>query len=76
LGKTVEDRAKVNMLLGVMNDVKGAYSSLLMDVLGYKERMGKVWDEIKPKLHYLQEYLKDKKDFALEYLTLVDFVIA
>ena len=47
-----------------------------MDKLGYKERMGKVWEEIKPKLDCLETYLKDKKDFALGYLTLVDFVIA
>lgn len=44
LGKTLEEKAKVNMLLGVLSDIRTSYSSLIYDKLGFKERIGKVWE--------------------------------
>lgn len=49
------------MLLGVVNDVKAAYSPLLMDKQGYKEKLPKVYERIEPKLKSLQKFYDSHK---------------
>jgi hypothetical protein len=65
------------MLLGVLNDIRAAMSTFLLDKKEYKEKVPKMYEQqIKLKLETMEKFMKDKNEFALGYLTIVDFLIA
>lgn len=41
----------------------------------YESKLGQVWEKVKPKFDYLNNFIKEKGT-CLEYLTYVDFVVA
>lgn len=65
LGRTLEEKAKVNMLLGVLYDIRGSIGSFMLDKQGYKEKIPKVYDQIKLKLEMLQKYTQGKEEFMM-----------
>ena len=74
LGKTVEDEGVVNNIIGVLNDTfKEVRGILTFD--NWSEVKDATFEKVKPKLELLNKFIGNK-DFALGYLTLVDFYIA
>lgn len=74
MGKTPEDEARVNNLLGVladgMKDIRGLYWNK-----DYEATKIEVLEKARSKFNYLRDFIGNK-DWALGYLTLVDFVLA
>lgn len=74
LGKDLKDQALVECLLGVLQDIRTPYFPLFWDK-DYKEKLAGVVERITPKFDQLAKFYGNK-DFALGYLTLVDFHIS
>lgn len=74
LGKTVQDEASVNNILGVIADLfKELWPALGADANA--EVKAAALEKVKPKLEYLKNFVGER-EFALGYLTLVDFILA
>lgn len=72
LGKTVEDEAIVNNILGVIHDVQTPTQQLTFSEK-FEEDKEKVYtDKVKDKVVLLNKFLGDK-DWFLGYLTIADF---
>ena len=74
LGKTLHDSAKVNEIIGVLEDIRTAVAKLFNDK-EYETKLKEAWEKVKPKLDNLQKFVGNK-DWYLGYLTLADFGIA
>lgn len=74
LGKTPKDEAKVNEILGVLDDVRTNVAKLFFDQ-DYEAKLKETWEKVQPKLQYFEKFVGDK-EWALGYLTLVDFQIS
>ena len=73
LGKTVEDRAVVNQLLGVLADVQGIIATAMFDK-EYKAALEKTLEpenKLHEKLQGLADFLGEK-EFLLGYFTIAD----
>jgi hypothetical protein len=74
LGKTPEDEAKIDNIIGVINDglkdIRGLYWNK-----DYANVKIEVLEKARPKFNYIKEFVGDKQ-WALGYLTLVDFILA
>ncbi len=78
LGKTAQDEASVNNIIGVVTDIFKEF----MAIMGYgtngeatAEAKAAVYEKVKPKLNYLKEFVGGR-EYALGYLTLADFLLA
>lgn len=74
LGKTPKDEAKVNEILGVLDDVRTNVAKLFFDQ-DYEAKLKETWEKVQPKLQYFEKFVGEK-EWALGYLTLVDFQIS
>lgn len=74
LGKTPKDEAKVNEILGVLDDIRTNVSKLFFDK-EYQTKLKETWEKVLPKLQYFEKFVGDK-EWTLGYLTLVDFQIS
>ncbi len=75
LGKTGEDRARVEMLLFLLEDLFSLTMNLFFSP-NYASDRTRIYDsKVKTKLEELNRFVGEK-DFALGYLTLVDFKLA
>lgn len=73
-GKTPQDQGKVDNILGVINDAMKDIRALFWNK-DYKHLKDGALANAKPKLEYLRKFIGDKP-FALEYLTIVDFIFS
>lgn len=74
LGKNNQDQALVTSIYGVVFDIIKETNVLFYDK-EYESKLGQVWEKVKPKVDYLNNFIKEKGT-CLEYLTYVDFVVA
>lgn len=74
LGKTPKDEAKVNEIIGVLDDVRTNVAKLFFDK-DYEAKLKETWEKVQPKFNYLEKFVGDK-EWSLGYLTLVDFIIS
>ena len=73
LGKTTEDQARVDQLLGFIGDINSAFGGAMREGLldGKKDEL---YGKIKDKTQVLEGFVKE--NYALGYLTIVDFRLA
>lgn len=74
LGKTPKDEAKVNEIIGVLDDVRTNVAKLFFDK-DYEAKLKETWEKVQPKFNYLEKFVGDK-EWTLGYLTLADFIIS
>lgn len=74
LGKDLKDQTRVNELVGVWTDIRTPVGGLFFDK-DWESKLPAVWEKVKPKLDAFEKYVGNK-DWALGYLTLVDFIVA
>ncbi len=74
MGKTLQDEARVESVIGVYSDVRTALAPLIFDP-EWQNKVSAVVDKVKPKLEEFAKFIGDKS-FALGYLTLADFYLA
>jgi len=74
LGKNLHDSAKVNEVLGVLDDIRTAVSKLFYDQ-EWESKLKETWEKVKVKFDYLEKFIGNK-DWTFGYLTLPDFLIA
>jgi glutathione S-transferase len=72
LGKTIEDEAVINNILGVIHDVQTPTLTLCFNEKFEEEKEKVYQDKIKGKVDLLYKFLGDK-DWFLGYLTVADF---
>lgn len=60
--------------MGVLDDVRTNVSKLFFDK-EYQSKLKETWEKVQPKLQYFEKFVRDK-EWALGYLTLVDFQIS
>lgn len=70
LGKTVEDEARVNQILGVITDVQNTLSTALR-AEGFQDKKAETYEKVSAKLVDLNANVKE--NYALGYLTIADF---
>lgn len=75
LGKTPEDEAIVNNVLGVIHDVQTPTQQLCFNEKFEEEKEKVYTDKVKGKVEQIAKFLGDK-DWLLGYLTIADFRIA
>lgn len=74
LGKTTQDEADVESIIGVISDVFKELRALFGNP-NWKESTGPILEKIRPKFDYLKKFVGER-DFALGYLTLADFILS
>lgn len=74
MGKDIKDEAWVECLLGVLQDIKTPFAPLFWDK-EYEGKLAAAIEKITPKIEQLAKFYGDK-EFALGYLTLIDFQLA
>lgn len=74
LGKNTQDEGKVNALVAILREVMGAFIGLCFNP-DHENLKIELLEKHRPKLNYVKEFIGDKQ-FALGYLTLVDFYLA
>jgi glutathione S-transferase len=74
LGKTVQDEALVENVIGVVNDALKEMRSLFGNP-HWETAKAEVFPKIKPKIDFLRDFVGDR-EFAIGYLTLADFYLA
>ena len=74
LGKDIKDNAQIESLISIIGQIAGGVKGLFWNKEHETARVG-VLEKFSPKLDLLEKTLGGK-DFALGYLTLVDFIIA
>lgn len=75
LGKTVEDQTKVEMLLFMLEDIFNPTLNMFFSPAHSTQKTALYDNKVKTKLEELNHFIGDK-EFALGYLTLIDFKIA
>ena len=73
LGKTTEDQARVDQLLGVISDINVVFSTALR-AGQWQEKKDEIYGKMVDKLNALEGFVQD--NYALGYLTIVDFRLA
>ena len=73
LGKTIEDQARVDQFLSVISEVNSAFSGALRTE-GWQDKKAETFEKVKAKLVDLENNAKE--NYALGYLTVVDFRLA
>lgn len=74
LGKTLQDEASVNNILGVLADVfKELFPHFAQNADA--EAKAAAFEKVKHKFDYLKEFVGER-EFSLGYLTLADFILA
>ena len=73
LGKTIEDQARVDQILGVMGDIHNAISGGMKEE-GWEQKRAEVYGKGKDKLNELEKNVKE--NYTLGYLTIADFKLA
>lgn len=71
LGKTVEDEARVESIIGVLTDIRTTIGPLFFDP-DWKSKIEGAITKLTPKLEEFAKFFGDK-EFALGYLTVADF---
>lgn len=74
LGKTAKDRARVDNLLGVLNDATKDIRGLFWNK-NWEAVKAETLEKARTKLDYIKNFIGDKQ-WALGYLTIADFEIA
>jgi glutathione S-transferase len=74
LGKTVQDEASVNNILGVLGDLFKEIFPVLAPTADAQARAA-AFEKVKPKFEFLKGFVGER-EFALGYLTLADFILA
>lgn len=74
LGKNIHDHGKVENLIGVLNDALKEIQALFWNK-DYETIKIEVLEKARTKLDYVKNFI-GHKDFALGYLTFVDFLLA
>lgn len=73
-GKNTQDRGKVDAIVAILRELNGSVVGLCFNP-DHENAKTEVLEKVRPKLNYLREFIGDKQ-FALGYLTLVDFYLA
>ena len=74
LGKNIQDQARVDEILGVIEDARKPVSPLFWDK-EWESKKADAWQKALPKFELLNKFIGEK-DYLLGYLTLADFKIA
>jgi glutathione S-transferase len=74
LGKTAQDEASVNNVLGVLGDIFKELRTT-MGPNTTAEAKAAVLEKVKPKFDYLKEFVGER-EFTIGYLTLADFLLS
>lgn len=75
IGTTDDDKIRVSMVYGVLNDIRTALFQLCFTKGNYNEEMTEVYKtKVIPKLDYLEKYL-GKNDWILGSLSICDFIL-
>ena len=74
LGKNAADQGEVDNIIGVINDILKEGRGLFFNPK-YQELASETFEKLRTKFDSLKKFVGDRQ-FALGYLTLVDFVIA
>lgn len=75
MGKNVEDEAKVEMILSLLDDIFNPTFSMFFSPNHQADKVRLYDNKLKSKIQELVNYIKDK-NFCIGYLTLADFKIA
>lgn len=75
LGKTIEDQALVNQILGVLSDIFTPTVQLCMNEKFNEEKEKVFAEKVKSKADHIHKFINGK-EWALGYLTVVDFKLA
>ena len=73
LGKTIEDQARIDQILGVVGDIQSAVSTSLREE-GWEAKKAEVYAKGKDKLAALENFVQE--NYAIGYLTIADFKLA
>lgn len=73
-GKDLKDKALVDSFLSIFLEVTGEIKGLFFNK-DHANAKGPLMEKYKPKLEYLQKFI-GSKEWAMGYLTLIDFIIA
>jgi len=73
LGKNIQDQARVDQILGVIGDIQTAFSTAFREE-GWEAKKTEVFEKVKVKIHLLEDFVQE--NYALGYLTVVDFRLA
>ena len=74
MGKNTQDEGKIESLLCILREVGAAFIGLCFNP-DHENAKLEVLEKNRVKLNYIKEFIGDKQ-FALGYLTLVDFYLA
>lgn len=74
LGKNSQDKGKVDALIALSREIGTTIVGLCFNPEHEKVKI-EILEKVRPKLNYIKEFIGDKQ-FALGYLTLVDFYLA
>ena len=74
IGKDLKDQAMVDNLIGIFNDVLSAIAELFFSET-FADSLPLTVEKIKPKIELVNKFYGEK-EFALGYITIVDFLFA